>query len=112
MIVSDTPANAEQVVSAIYSLMRAHTEVGQLPDGTQLLEFANGYLFRIFDDPDVWAPNGISWWLDGPRGNDPRGSDGWEKLTLSDLDGPQIVSLAGYLDAVAQRKCEAHDGEQ
>jgi hypothetical protein len=107
MINSDTPANAEQVISAIYNLMRAHTEVGQLPDGTQLLEFPNGWVFRIFDDPDEYAPNGISWWLDAPNketmgiGRDE--SDGWESLTLTDLDGIQITGLADYLDSVAQR---------
>jgi hypothetical protein len=111
MIVSDTPANAEQVVSAIYNLMRAHTEVGQLPGGAQVLEFPNGWIFNIVDDPGEDAPNGITWWLDSPEERLVE-SDGWESLTLTDLDGIKVTRVAGYLDSVAQRKCEAHGVEQ
>jgi hypothetical protein len=110
MIVSDTPANAEQAVSAIYAYMRAHAEVGEIGGGAwprkpeaHLLEFSNGWTFRIFDDAGEDAPNGISWWLDSPQGERRVESDGWDSLTLTDLHGIQITGLADYLDAVAQR---------
>ena len=104
-------ANAERVYRALYHHMRTLPQLGELPDGTELLEFSNGWVFRVYDDPDEYAPNGISWYLDSPseRGVE---SDGWERLTLPDLDGQEIVTLAGYLDTVAQRKCEEHDAAE
>jgi hypothetical protein len=76
-----------------------------------VLEFPNGWTFNIVDDPDEYAPNGITWWLDSPEERLVE-SDGWESLTLTDLDGIEVTRLAGYLDAVAERKCEANDGER
>ena len=104
-------ANAQRVSSALYNYMRTLPQLGELPDGTELLVLSNGWVFRVFDDPGDDAPNGISWYLDSPR---ERGVDsgGWESLTLPDLDGPEIVSLAAHLDTVMEQECEEHDAAE
>lgn len=63
------PVTAEQLATAVWKALPEGEGRGSsvAPDGVQSITHRNGWILRIFDDSDESAPNGISWWLDGPE---------------------------------------------
>ena len=59
-----------------------------------------GCSLTIWDDPDAYAPHGVSWRLTGPHGLVDSG--GWEVLTDTDAD-KEADTLAGYLNEAVIR---------